>query len=108
MFTDVAIGDPGFERVAAYWQMLESVTTLCVGLDEEWCVQNEDGAAHPIMNVAMHGHGSGFIEHDRARFFVFSITAEVEPFRFRIREDVVIHVIQVGELDRRAPQNSSP
>ena len=85
--------------------MLKSIMTLCVSLDEERGVQDQDGSSHPIMNVAVHRHGSGFVEQNGAGLFIFAVSPEIESFRSRIGKDVVVHVVEVWELDGCADQH---
>src|ERR1041385_385418 len=82
MLASVAIRDPCFERVTASRQMFETIMTLCVGFGEERRIQHENGPAHPVVNVAMHGYGSRFIENDRAGLFIFAIAPEIKTLRF--------------------------
>src|SRR5205085_5848226 len=63
------------------------------------------GAAHSLVNLAMNGDRSRFIENDCGRLFVLAIPTEVETLRFRIGKDVVISVVHVRELHRCPDQD---
>ena len=50
----------------------------------------------------MHRDDAGFVEHDRAGFFLFPVTTEIESSRFRIGKNVVVSLVQIWKLDRAA------
>jgi hypothetical protein len=53
----------------------------------------------------MNGDCPRLFEDDRGRFFVFAITSQIEPFDFRIGKNVMVGVVHVRKIDRRADED---
>src|SRR3954451_1451114 len=65
-------------------------------------VEDENQAAHVFMNVAAQRDEAGLVEYLGGRgIFVRRITPEVEPFCRGVRENVVIGVVEVREINFR-------
>ena len=74
-------------------QMVQLEPTGRVGLLEVRCFQNENRPAHSVMNLAMHGHKAGLVEHNGAGPFISAVAPEIEALRSRIGEDVVVSIV---------------
>ena len=103
--SDVVSSHPSFQHVVPGREMLQTISARCVCFLKIWRLQDEDGPAHSLVNFTMNGDCARFIENDRGRFFVFAITAQIEPFNFRIGKDVMVGVVHIRKLDRRADQD---
>src|SRR5450432_881230 len=85
--------------------MLETISARCVCFLKIGRLQDEDSAAHSLVNLTVNGDFPRLVENDRGRFFVFAITAQIEPFCLRIGKNVVVSVVHIRELDRAADQD---
>src|SRR5438477_8387943 len=107
MLANVRFVDPSFDREMTGGKVIEAIVTSRVRLLKIRRFQNQDRSAHAIMNLAMHRDDAGFIENNRAWLFIFSIPTEIESFRFRIRKNVVVSVVEVWKFDRAADVDSN-
>src|SRR6202035_134854 len=98
-FANVVLANPRLQGVATRRQVLHPITTSGVAFFEIWGFQYQNGSAHPVVNFAMNGDGAGLIENYRGRLFVLSIPAEIKPLQLRVRENVVIGVIEVRKVN---------
>src|SRR4051794_20053150 len=72
---DIVSRHPCFEDVIAHRQIFQTIAPRCVGLLKERGVEDEDRAAHGVVNVAMNSYDSWFIENYRDRLLAFSVAA---------------------------------
>jgi len=105
MLANVVTRYPGFQHVFARRQIFEPIISVRVGFLKVRTLENENRSAHPVVDLTVNRDGAWFAENDAGWFFLFSIPAEVETFRFRIGKYIVISVVHVGKLDRRTDQN---
>src|ERR1051325_7699092 len=101
-FANVVIANPGFERVATGRHVYQPVPASYVCLLKIRRVQHENRAKHALVNFAMHYHDPGPVEKHAGCLFALAIAAKIEALRFRVRKDVVIHVVQIREIHRCA------
>ncbi len=94
-----------FSTVLAGREVLETISARCVGFMKIRRLQDENRAAHSLVDFAMDGDRSRFIENDGGGLFVFPKTAEVESFGFRIGKDVVVGVVHIRKIDRCSDEN---
>ena len=102
---DVVASHPSFQHVVPGGEVLQPISARCVCFLKMGRLQDENGAAHSFVNFTMNGDRPRLVEDDRGRFFVFAITAQIEPFCLRIGKNVVVGVVHIRELDRAADQD---
>ena len=102
---DIVPGHPCFEDVIAHRQIFQTIASCGVGLLEERSVEDENGAPHRVVNVAMDRHHAWFIENYRDRFLAFSVATQIESFGLRVRKNVVIGVVHIWEINDTADKD---
>src|SRR5437867_3173271 len=73
---DIVSRHPSFEQVAAGREMLQAISARCICFFEIGRLQDENGAAHSLVNFTMNGDCTRLVEDDRGRFFIFAITSQ--------------------------------
>ena len=75
--------------------MFQTIVTGRICFLEVRRFQNQNRAAHAVVNLAMHGDHAGFIENNGRRLFLLTVATKIESLRFRIGEDIVIGVVEI-------------
>ena len=92
---------PGDHAVVARRHVVDVVTPLAVGHREVRMAEHEDERAHVRVDVAEHAHDARPIEADRPRV-TGGVASEIEAGRLRERKHVVIELVRIRKIDRRA------
>ena len=92
---------PRHDGVGPGRHAVEPVAAVVVGDREVMVREDEDECTHVRVDVAEDPDDAGVIEPDRLRA-AGGVAPEVERGRLRVREHVVVGLIVVGEVDRRA------
>src|SRR6202022_23578 len=80
-------------------KMFEAIVPGRIRLLKIRRLQNQNDAAHAIVDFTMNRDYARLVEDDCARFFLLAKAAQVETLRFRIGKNIVISVVHVGKLD---------
>src|SRR3954468_3945689 len=97
-FPNAFFVEPDLQFEGSGRKMFQTIMTRGIRFDEVRRVQNQNGAAHMLVNFAVELYDAGFIENEGGGFFIFTISAEIESSGFGIGENVVIALIEIGEF----------
>lgn len=73
--SDIVTSHPSFQHVATGREMFQTVSAGGVGFRKVRRLQDENGPAHSLVNLAVNGDRSRLVENDRGRFLVLPVTA---------------------------------
>ena len=102
---NIVASHPRLQQVIAGRKVIETISARCIGLHKVGCLEDQDRAAHSLVNFAMDDDHTGLVEDDRSRLFVFAESAQIKSLGFRVGKDVVIGVVHVREVDRCADEH---
>src|SRR6516164_5211512 len=85
--------------------MLQPIFPARIRFREVWRIQDQNCSAHVFVYFAIQFNHARFVEQYRRWLLVFPITTQVKSLGYRVREDVVIGVVQVWKFDGGALLN---